>query len=133
MPERLPVQKLHRHEEAIAFGAELEHANDVGMVEARDGFRLVGEHGHELGIERVELLDDLERNQETAARHRRIPGKAQVDGSHSALADLSSDLVAAQATRNIFCRCRSHQGANTSNSHSLKSTESRAHLLSSPP
>jgi len=56
-----PLDVLHREEVRVADGAEVEHLDDVRVVQAERDLRLVDEHRDELPaprVRRVDLLDD---------------------------------------------------------------------------
>ena len=92
-----PLDVLHRDEEPVALAAEVEHLDDVRVVEARRELRLVDEHLRELRVRR-ELGEDLLHDAEP--RRAELGVRAgEVDLGHPALADEIEQRVAPELPR----------------------------------
>ena len=89
----LPIDALHRDEEAPLVLVDLVHRDDVGMAEARQRLRLTNERrpGLVVGIPKDRLLEHLDRDLAFQRRidrpvHRAHPAAAE-QADHAVLAD----------------------------------------------
>jgi hypothetical protein len=96
--QRAPVEKLHHEVRRAARKlAEVEHIDDVLVVNLRRGARLVEEARHRLRVGRHLAQEHLDRD---LATYSWVLG--QIDGPHAAFADLPhDDVVSDRATDHV--------------------------------
>ena len=92
-----PLDVLHRDVELVALAPEVEHLDDVRVVEARRELRLVDEHVGELRVQR-ELGEDLLDHAEPRRAEVGV-GAREEDLGHAAPADEVEERVAPELAR----------------------------------
>ena len=92
-----PLDILHRDEEAFSVTSEVEHLDDVRMVQASGELRLVHEHLAEARVARQSGKDLLDHAQARGAELHLLAG--QVNFRHPALADEIEQDIASEAAR----------------------------------
>ena len=87
--QRPPVQELHREIERVAVLADVEHGDDVGVLERRDGARLAKESSTRLVA--GDPANDLERDRAMK------PGvECRVHDTHASAPKSALDAIAAE-------------------------------------
>ncbi len=100
--ERLPLEVLHREEEATPLAADLDRLHDVRVAEPRREPRLLEEHGEELlvlGEAGPQHLDDHQFAETGGAL-----GDAEINVPHAAVRELGDQPVAADLNDTLIQR-----------------------------
>ena len=121
--QRLALHQLHHEEVLVAVVADLDDADDVGMIEQRGDARLVEEHADELRVGREVRQDALDDDQCAKSRH--VAGQRQIDLRHAPCRQAADDLVPPEALDRVVAPRGAKLGARTAGHRPLQSAAAR--------